>query len=237
MSKQPPPVTHVGKWLSLLRGGNRWFLAVGHFAWPLGSYITDVMTRTSQGSPPLQSSLIIFLIVLFFFLVYYPSKNHLLLRVQLCQLKKKKSKTELTTPACIMVYAIPQQDFVFAIFKKEILFLVLENKGISSCALPRSLGSGCLGAASPCLPYPRHGSNETKMIRGKLDRFLMKGFLSVVSFDLVQWLEVLRRNGIIGNRSSWGWQKQLLLVGTSQTLPIFLQRQIDSSDRLSETIS
>jgi len=127
-----------------------------------------------------------------------------LLRVQLCQLKKKKSKTELTTPACIMVYAIPQQDFVFAIFKKEILFLVLENKGISSRALPRSLGSGCLGAASPCLPYPRHGSNETKMIRGKLDRFLMKGFLSVVSFDLVQWLEVLRRNGIIGNRSSWG---------------------------------
>lgn len=118
--------------------------------------------------------------------------------------EKKKSKTELTTPACIVVYVIPQQDFVFAIFKKEILFLVLENEGISSRALPRSLGSGCLGAASPCLPYPRHGSNETKMIRGKLDHFLMKGFLSVVSFDLVQCLEVLRRNGIIGNRSSWG---------------------------------
>lgn len=173
----------------------------------------------------------------FFFFSILSIKKSLIASSPVVPTEKKKSKTELTTPACIMVYAIPQQDFVFAIFKKEILFLVLENKGISSRAPPRSLGSGCLGAASPCLPYPRHGSNETKMIRGKLDHLLMKGFLSVVSFDLVQWLEVLRRNGIIGNRSSWGWQKQLLLVGTSQTLLIFLQRQIDSSDRLSETIS
>lgn len=147
MSKQPPPVTHVGKWLSLLRGGNRWFLAVGHFAWPLGSYITDVMTRTSQGSPPLQSSVIIFLIVLFFFFNILSVKKSLIASSPVVPTEKKKSKTELTTPACIMVYVIPQQDFVFAIFKKEILFLVLENEGISSRALPRCISMSSLSQA------------------------------------------------------------------------------------------